>query len=67
MDVMNIYYLQYWLQGDVKENFDQHLFLFKAHYYSEKLLESIKASEVSLLLHVVKICLPIIFISVFDM
>ncbi len=66
MDVMNLCYMQYWLQGDTKENFDQHLFLFKAHYYSEKFLEFIKTSEASLLLHVSKICLTM-FIIAFDM
>jgi hypothetical protein len=44
MDVMGICYLQYWLQGDVEDNFNQHLMLIKAHYCFEKLLEPVKTS-----------------------
>jgi hypothetical protein len=34
MYVMGFCHLQYWLQGDAKENFNQHLTLIKAHYCS---------------------------------
>jgi len=67
MDVMSICYLHYWLQGDVEENFGQHLFLFKAHYYFEKILEFVKNFKANLLLHVAKICLTIMFTNAFDM
>jgi hypothetical protein len=67
MDVMSICYLQYWFQGDVKENFDQHLFLFKTHYYFIKLLELVKTSKASLLLLVAKICLTIMFANALDL
>jgi hypothetical protein len=49
------YYLQYWPQGDVKENFDQHLFLFHAHYYFEKLLELVKIAKANLFTPIAKI------------
>ncbi len=67
MDVMGIYYQQYWFQSDVEDNFDQHLMLIKAYYCFEKLLEPIKTSQASLPLATVNICLTILFTITLDM
>jgi len=57
MNVMGICYLQYWLQGDAKKNFNQHLLLIKVHYCSKKPLELVKTSKASLPFVVEKILL----------
>ncbi len=67
MNVMGTCYLQYWLQGDVKENFNQHLLLIKVHYCSRKLLEFVKFSKASLPFVAYKIYLAIMFPSVLNM
>jgi len=66
MDVMGICYPQYWLQGDVENNFNQHLILIKAHYYFKKLLELVKTSKASSSLVISKICLITLSTSVLD-
>jgi len=55
MYVMGICYPQYWFQGDIAKNFNQHLLLIKTHYCFQKLLEPIKTSKASLPLTVPKI------------
>jgi len=67
MDVMGICYLQYCLQSDVEDNFNQHLMLIKAYYCSEKLLEPIKTLEPSLFLAIANICPTILPTSVLNM
>jgi hypothetical protein len=67
MYVMRICYPQYWFQGDIEENFNQHLLLIKAHYCFEKLWEPIKTSKASLPLVVPKICPIILFTNALDM
>ncbi len=57
-------YLQYWFQGDAKENFNEHLLLIKVHYCSKKLLELVKTYKASLPFVANKIYLVIIFASV---
>lgn len=44
---MGICYPQYWLQGDVENNFDCHLELMKYHYCFEQHLEPIKILNAS--------------------
>jgi hypothetical protein len=64
---MGIRYAHYWLQGDAKENFNQHLLLIKVHYCSKNLLELVKTSKVNLPFIANKIYLAILFASVFNM
>jgi hypothetical protein len=66
MYVMGIFYSQYWFQGDIEENFNQHLLLIKAHYFFEKLLEPIKTSKANFPLVVPNICPTILFTSALD-
>jgi hypothetical protein len=40
-------YPQYWLQGDIEDNFDYHLELIKYHYFFEQHLEHIKILDAS--------------------
>jgi hypothetical protein len=63
MDVMEIRYSQYWLQDDVKENFNWHLELIKSHYGSEWHLEPIKILGENASLEASKICLAILSTS----
>jgi hypothetical protein len=67
MNVMGICYLQYWFQGDAKENFNQYLLLIKVHYCSKKLLELVKTSKTGSPFVVDKIYIIILFVSVFNM
>ncbi len=67
MDVMGICYPQYWLQGDVKEDFYYHLELNKSYYYVERCLEPIKIFKANSSLEVAKICPSIFFASALDM
>ncbi len=66
MYVMGICYPQYRFQGDIEENFNQHLLLIKTHYFFEKLLEPIKTSKANFPLVVPKICPTILFTSALD-
>jgi len=56
MDAMGIYYLEYWLQVDVEENFNHHLMLIKSHYYYELHLELVKSSKANIPLEATRIC-----------
>jgi hypothetical protein len=56
MDAMGIYYLEYWLQVDVEENFNHHLMLTKSHYYYELHLELVKSSKANIPLKATRIC-----------
>ncbi len=67
MDVIGICYLQYWLQSNVEDNFNRHLMLIKACYYSKKLLGFVKTSKASSPLTIAKICPTIMFASAFNM
>ncbi len=67
MNVMGICYLQYWFQGDAKENFNQYLLLIKVHYCCKKLLELVKTLKTGLPFVADKIYIIIIFVSVFNM
>jgi hypothetical protein len=67
MDAMGICYPQYWLQGDVEDNFNRRLMLIKAHCCFKKLLEPVKTSKVSSSLVVSKICPIIMSTSALDL
>jgi hypothetical protein len=67
MDVIGICYPQYWLQGDVEEDFYCHLELNKSHYCIEQCLEPIKILEANSSLEVAKIFPSIFYMSALDM
>ncbi len=61
MDVMGIYYPQYWFEIDAEDNFNCHLELIKSHCYTKRHLEPVKLSSMSL--EVAKNCPSILSIS----
>jgi hypothetical protein len=61
MDAIRICYPQYWLQIDVKENFNCHFMLIKSH------LELVKSIEENIPLEPIRICPSILSASALDL